>query len=128
MSEVGDALPLSDAARLWFSVGLAAAFVISMGFIFALLKYGEIDLGYLGLIFMLTVIFYLIAFSFLIAASTPGISIKVAVAFIDAFVLIGSKLLGPSFLDYIVDDGTQIPLSRRGLSSGSREKNEARSL
>ena len=126
MSEIG---VLADAARDWFSLGLAAGFLISVGFAGLLLYQKEMDLGWIGLIFLLIMIFFLIAFSFLVAASTPGYPIKIAVAVVDAFVLIGGKLLGPPFLDYLADDGTNIPLSKRGPKIGgsatrrnSREK------
>jgi len=104
---------LDEVGRNWFSIGLGAAFVIAMCFNFVLLKTDKSDIGFSGLLFLLTLIFFLIAFSFLVAASTPGIEIKVAVAIVDAFVLLGGKLFTPHFLDYIGDDGKSIPLSKR---------------
>lgn len=108
-----EGLILSDLAREWFCIGLAAAFIVCVAFAGALAMQQEMDHGWSGLIFLLVMIFFSISFSFLVAASTPGISIKVAVAVVDAFVLLGSKLLAPAFLDYLADDGNNIPLSRR---------------
>jgi len=118
---------LDDAARNWFSIGLGVGFVIVIGYLILLLQEQEIDLGLLGLMFLLTVIFFLIAFSFLVAAATPGIEIKVAVSVVDALVLLGSKLLAPSFLDYLADEGDGVPLSKRTANHKPRslEENEA---
>ncbi len=63
-----------------------------------------VDLGFLGLILLLETIFFLVAFSFLVAASTKGIEVKVLVAAVDALVLFGSKLLAPEFLRYLNDE------------------------
>ncbi|MCF2522155.1 hypothetical protein [Bradyrhizobium sp. G127] len=104
---------INESARQWFSIGLGGAFVFSMAFIFAGLKQ-EFDAGWLGLIFLLNMIFYLIAFSFLVAATTPGSEIKIAVAVVDGLLLIAGKMFSPTFLDYLADDGTNIPLSKRG--------------
>jgi hypothetical protein len=61
----------------------------------------EIDHGFLGLIVLLMLIFFLVAFSFLVAASAAGVDIKLAVVIVDALVLLGSKLLAPRFLQYL---------------------------
>ena len=71
---------LDDAARNWFSIGLGVGFVIVIGYLILLLQEQEIDLGWLGLMFLLTVIFFLIAFSFLVAAATPALPAKTAIA------------------------------------------------
>lgn len=92
---------LDASARLWFSVGLGAAFVLTLLGIIAFMKWSRIDHGFLGLMFLLTLIFFLIAFSFLVAASVSGVGIKVAVSIVDSFVLFGSKLLAPRFLQYL---------------------------
>ena len=60
-----------------------------------------IDHGFLGLMFLLTLVFFLVAYSFLVAASVRGFDIKVAVIVIDALVLLGGKLLAPRFLEYL---------------------------
>jgi hypothetical protein len=61
------------------------------------------DLGWVGLMFLLTMIFFLIGFSFLVAAATPGYDIKIAVVVVDGLVLIGSRLLAPHFLQYLAE-------------------------
>jgi hypothetical protein len=104
---------LEEAARNWFSLGLGVGFIVAVGYLILLLQEPEIDLGWLGLMFLLIIIFFLIAFSFLVAAATPGIEIKIAVSVVDALVLLGSKLLAPSFLDYLADEGDGVPLSKR---------------
>ncbi len=104
---------LSKDAWLWFGGGLGAAFVITIALIVLFFWHSAyhakteeeaLDLGFLGLILLLVTIFYLVAFSFLVAASTRGLDIKILVATVDAFVLIGSKLLAPDFLRYLNDE------------------------
>jgi hypothetical protein len=103
---------LSGEAWRWFGGGLGAAFAITIVVIvllflhsaFAKNQENTIDLGFLGLIVLLVTIFYMIAFSFLVAASTKGLDIKLLVAAVDAFVLIGGKLLAPEFLRYLNDE------------------------
>jgi len=85
----------------WFSIGLGGAFVLNVSCIVLFMFYSKIDHGFLGLIILLTLIFFLIAYSFLVAASARGIDIKVAVVAVDALVLLGSKLLAPRFLKYL---------------------------
>lgn len=92
---------LEPTAITWFSLGLGVAFVITMGCIIMFMQTSKIDHGFLGLILLLTLIFYLISFSFLVAASAKGIDIKIAVVVVDALVLLGSKLLTPQFLKYL---------------------------
>lgn len=96
---------LEQPSRNWFAMGLGTAFVIAMGMITYFYvdsdKESGIDTGFLGLIFMLVIIFFLIAFSFLVAASVKGLDVKITVAAIDALVLLGSKLLTPTFLAYL---------------------------
>ena len=105
MEGLGTTEPLVTAAWQWFSIGLGVAFLVTIGIIVIFVLKGDteygIDQGFLGLILMLTTIFYLVAFSFLVAASTKGLDIKVTVAVVDALVLIGSKLLAPRFLTYL---------------------------
>ncbi len=92
---------LDSSARGWFGVGLGAAFLLSLAAIVIFMRMSDVDHGFLGLIFLLTIIVFLIAFSFLVAASVAGADIKIAVAVTDALVLIGSKLLTPRFLKYL---------------------------
>ena len=103
--------PLQAQSWQWFGIGLGAAFLVTIGVIVLFLCHSAffdeedqgIDTGFLGLILMLVTILYLVAFSFLVAASAKGIDIKILVAVVDAFVLIGSKLLAPEFLRYLSD-------------------------
>ncbi|WP_051380638.1 hypothetical protein [Bradyrhizobium sp. WSM1743] len=103
-----EALPRE--AWQWFGIGLGAAFVITIGLIVLFFWYSAyhaedeseaLDLGFLGLILLLVTIFYLVAFSFLVAASAKGLDVKLLVAAVDVFVLLGSKLLAPAFLKYL---------------------------
>lgn len=104
--------PLQAQSWQWFGMGLGAAFLITIGVIVLFFCHSAffdkddqgIDTGFLGLILMLVTILYSVAFSFLVAASAKGIDIKILVAVVDAFVLIGSKLLAPEFLRYLNDE------------------------
>ncbi|MCA1430216.1 hypothetical protein I6F29_30475 [Bradyrhizobium sp. NBAIM16] len=104
---------LSREAWQWFGMGLGGAFVITIAVIVLFFWYSAyhaeteqdaLDLGFLGLILLLVTIFYLVAFSFLVAASAKGLDVKLLVAAVDAFVLIGSKLLAPEFLRYLNEE------------------------
>jgi hypothetical protein len=100
---------LSPEAWHWFSLGLGIAFITTIGIIVLFVYTGDrgeasIDQGFLGLILLLTSIFYLIGFSFLVAASTKGVDIKLMVAAVDGVVLLGGKLLAPNFLRYLNDE------------------------
>jgi FtsH-binding integral membrane protein len=103
---------LEPAAWTWFSVGLAVAFLITIICIIVFMLFSQIDHGFLGLILLLTLIFFLIAFSFLVAASAQGVDIKIAVAIVDAFVVLGSKLLSDRFLQYLETELTEAALYR----------------
>jgi hypothetical protein len=102
---------LNESAWIWFGAGLGIAFILSMAFLVLQFFAEEPDPGWIGLMFLLTMIFFLIAFSFLVAATTPGFEIKIAVSVVDGLVLIGSKLLAPHFLKYLaeepIDTGTR---------------------
>jgi len=110
---------LDATSRQWFAIGLGGAFLVVAFLILAFMFWSEIDHGFLGLIVLLSLIFFLIAFSFLVAASVAGFDIKIAIAVVDALVLFGSKLLAPRFLQYLEsgcdDDEPEKP--RRGRSS-----------
>jgi hypothetical protein len=97
--------PLDVAVGRMYAVGLAGAFIVTFGVIVLFLLRADretgIDTGFLGLIVLLCSIFYLIAFSFLIAVSVKGLDAKLAVGIIDGLVLFGSKLLAPRFLTYL---------------------------
>jgi len=97
----GIASTLDQNVIMWFSIGLGIAFVMTMIWIMVFMVRSQIDHGFLGLILLLSLIFFLIAFSFLVAASAKGIDIKIAIVVVDAFVLFGSKLLAPRFLEYL---------------------------
>jgi hypothetical protein len=85
----------------WFGIGLGGAFLIAMGVLVLFMAKSKIDHGFLGLMFLLTLVVFLVAFSFLVAASVPGYDIKIAVAVVDAFVLIANKLLSDRFIKYL---------------------------
>ncbi len=107
-----DSDALTKEAWQWFGGGLGLAFLVTIGVILLFFwhsayhddKKEGLDLGFLGLILLLETIFFLVAFSFLVAASTKGIEVKVLVAAVDALVLFGSKLLAPEFLRYLNDE------------------------
>jgi hypothetical protein len=104
---------LDQVAIFWVAIGLGGGFAVTMVYL-AILAFQDVDKGYIGLILLLVIIFFLIAFSFLVAAATPSVSIKVAVCVVDAFVLIGSKLLAPNFLIYVaVDDDDEVPFFKQ---------------
>jgi hypothetical protein len=102
---VSSALP--SEAYHWFGAGLGGAFAATwLTLLIFMLRSREeehIDHGFLGLMLLLVTIFYLIAFSFLVAASSSGLDIKILVVTVDAMVLIGTRLLGPPFLRYLSD-------------------------
>jgi hypothetical protein len=85
----------------WLALGLGIAFVLTLGVFVLLLFHAEIDHGFLGLIFLLIMVIFLIGFSFLVAAATPGISIKVAVTVFNGILAFASKLLSDRFLKYL---------------------------
>jgi hypothetical protein len=64
----------------------------------------KIDHGFLGLILLLVLVVFSVTFSFLVAAATPSISIKVAITLIDGCLTLGAKLLSSRFLDYLESD------------------------
>jgi len=111
--------PLEPAALHWFASGLAGAFVITILvvvlFCATSFRRDGIDMGFLGLILLLTTIFYLVAFSFLVAASARGLDVKIMVGAIDVFILIGSKLLAPDFLRYLNDEFVGPPYRKRNI-------------
>jgi hypothetical protein len=65
------------------------AFVLSLATLVILLVQSGIDHGFLGLIFLIILVVFLVAFSLLVAAATPGWSIKVAVAVFDGTLAFG---------------------------------------
>jgi formate/nitrite transporter FocA (FNT family) len=87
-------------------IGLGASFVIAFIVILIFLYKSKIDHGFLGLIFLLTLVIYLMAFSFLIAAATQGITIKLSVVFFDGVVAFASKLISDRFLKYLESEPT----------------------
>ena len=115
---------LSDSAREWFSIGLGGAFLVTLLFLVRLLREEDVNRGFLGMAFLLTIIFFLIGFSFLVAAATPGISIKVAVGVVDALVLFGSRLLAPNFLEYLLKKDTGQTTLETAIGCTKKQKPE----
>jgi uncharacterized membrane protein len=81
--------------------GLGAAFVLTWVVYLAVLHKADIDHGFMGLIFLLVMVVYLVAFSFLVAAATPSLSMKVAITVFNGVLAFGSKLLSDRFLKYL---------------------------
>ena len=81
--------------------GLGCAFIITLVVICLMIFKSQIDHGFLGLILLLVLIIFSVNFSFLVAAPTTSISIKIAIVLIDGCLAIGSKLLSSRFLDYL---------------------------
>ena len=91
------------AEELWrlSAYGLGAAYLLTLVVLLVILWQSNIEHGFLGLIFLLTIVLFLVAFSFLVAAATPGISIKVAVTVFNGLLAFASKLLSDRFLKYL---------------------------
>jgi hypothetical protein len=91
------------ATDLWrvLASGIGIAFVLSLVTLLVLLSQSEIDHGFLGLIFLLILVVFLVAFSLLVAAATPGWSIKVAVTVFNGILAFGTKLISDRFLQYL---------------------------
>jgi hypothetical protein len=100
MSLFDSTIALEPAVRDAFGVALGGAFLLTMLILLAF-KSSKIDHGFLGLMFLLTLVVFLIAFSLLIAASVPGLAIKFTVAVVDTATVIASGLLKPRFLEYL---------------------------
>lgn len=88
--------------NVWKVLGccLGVAFIASL-IVCYLMLFSKIDHGFLGLIFLLVLVIFLVAFSFLVAAATSGISIKIAIVVIDGAFGLGTKLLSNRFLEYL---------------------------
>jgi hypothetical protein len=91
------------AADLWrlLAWGVGIAFVLSLTTLVILLLQSGIDHGFLGLIFLIILVVFLVALSLLVAAATPGWTIKVAVTVFDGILAFGSKLVSDRFLEYL---------------------------
>lgn len=101
---LGDSQPLASIdpeIGRWYALGLGVAFTLAVGVLLAFMFKSKIDHGFLGLMFLLTLVVFAVAFSFLVAAVTPGIAIKVAIAAIDGILALGAKLLSGRFLQYL---------------------------
>jgi len=83
---------------------LGGAFVAALVLVSLLLFRSHIDHGFLGLIFLLVLVVFLVAFSFLVAAASPGVSMKVTIVVVDGVLGIGTKLLSDRFLTYLESD------------------------
>jgi hypothetical protein len=92
---------LSASALGMFSLGLAVAFLIIIGFIVRLFRASNIDHRLLSLMFLFCLMFFLIAFSFLLAGAVPGYHIKIAVAVVDSTVFLGSMFLSRTLIPYL---------------------------
>lgn len=90
--------PNVQTALMW---GLGGAFLLSLLVLVLFMFVSDIHQGLLGLIFLLDLIFFLIAFSIIIAAATPGWSVRLSIAIIDAVVAISTRLLSKTFLDWL---------------------------
>ena len=91
-----------------FGFCLGGAFVITLVVFCLMFFYSKkICHGFLGLILLLVLVIFSVTFSFLVAAATPSISIKVAIVFIDGCLALGTKLLSGRFLDYLESDGDE---------------------
>jgi hypothetical protein len=127
--------PLQAEAWQWFGIGLGLAFVITIGVIILFFCHSAffdkedqgIDTGFLGLILLLVTILYLVAFSFLIAASAKGLDVKVLIALVDAFVLVASKLLAPEFLRYLNDEPIGGQADKPSSEAGAKIAKSSRS-
>jgi hypothetical protein len=91
------------ASDLWriLAWGVGIGFTLSLIMLVVLLERAEIDHGFLGLIFLITLVVFLVSLSFLVAAATPGWSIKVAVTILNGILTFGSKLISDRFLRYL---------------------------
>lgn len=98
----GPGIPPMD-PELWrrCSTGLGLAFLLTLGVLLVFMFKSRIDHGFLGLILLLTMIVFAVSFSFLIAAATPGIAIKVGIAVIDGLLALAAKLLTGPFIGYL---------------------------
>jgi len=85
----------------WSALGLGVAFTLTVGVLLAFMSKSNIDHGFLGLVFLLTMVVFAVAFSFLVAAATPGTAIKVTIAVIDGLFALAAKLLSGRFLQYL---------------------------
>ena len=92
---------LSASALGIFSLGLAVAFLIVIGFIVGLFRASKIDHGLLSLMFLSCLMLFLIAFSFLLAGAVPGHHIKIAVAVVDSTVFLGSVFLMRTLIPHL---------------------------
>lgn len=90
-------------AELWTTLayGTGAAFVLSLATLTTLLWRARIDHGFLGLIFIVILIVFLVIVSFLVAAATPGWSIKLAVTLFNGILAFGSRFVSDRFLQYL---------------------------
>lgn len=93
--------PIDPVIWQWCALGLAGAFTLAMGVLLGFMLKSKIDHGFLGLIFLLALVVFAVTFSFLVAAATPGIAIKVAIAVIDGLFALGARLLSGRFLQYL---------------------------
>jgi hypothetical protein len=85
----------------WCAIGLGGAFTLTVGVLLAFMRCSTIDHGFLGLMLLISLVVFAVTFSFLVAAATPGVAIKVAIVVIEGLLALGTKLLSARFLDYL---------------------------
>lgn len=100
----GSLAPMDPTLWRCCAVGLGVAFALTLCLLLAFMLWSRIDHGFLGLILLLTLIVFAVTFSFLIAAGTPGIGIKIVIALIDGLLAVAAKLLSGPFLNYLKSD------------------------
>ncbi len=104
MTMLVDSAPLTlMEPSLWkyCAMGVGIAFALTLCLLLAFMLKSRIDHGFLGLIVLLTLVVFDVKLSFLIAAGTPGVAIKVAIAAIDGLLALAAKLLSGPFLNYL---------------------------
>jgi hypothetical protein len=94
-------IPMTTELWRMLAWGIGIAFVLSLIMLVILLVKSGIDHGFLGLIFLLILVVFLVAFSLLVAAATPGWSIKVAVTVFNGILAFGTRLISDRFLNYL---------------------------
>jgi hypothetical protein len=101
MTSVGNEMAMVPDLWRWLAIGVGISFVLCLLTLLVLLHKSGIDHGFLGLIFLLILVVFLVAFSFLVAAGTPGWSMKFAVTVFNGILAFGTKLISDRFLKYL---------------------------
>lgn len=106
MNSVITALTTSETPMgtdLWHVLawGVGIAFLLSLVTLIVLLERASIDHGFLGLIFLIIMVVFLVALSLLVAAATPGWTIKLSVTVFNGILAFGTRLISDRFLTYL---------------------------